>query len=329
MHQGYQWLKQTQIREELEGREHEARDHVVGGYCFSAGDERWPVSDCTAEALTSVLSIHDGQLAPKTATRFSDGALRDAAEFILSRQNDDGGFGTYERRRTPLPLDVVNPSEMYGDCMSERSFVECSASCVNALASFLRSSVLASPELRQRCQQSIARAVAAIRSRQLPDGSFAGTWGINFIFGTFHAIDALRAADVPGDDPALQQAARWLVGKQKPDGGWGEHWRSSLQQSYVEHAHTQATMTAWALLGLLHVLEPSSPPVRRGIAALLRLQQPDGSWPHQSQAGVFFTTCVLDYLYYKDYFPTWALATYARATGQAAHADAPHLALSH
>jgi squalene cyclase len=66
----------------------------------------------------------------------------------------------------------------------------------------------------------------------------------------------------------------------------------------------------------LHVLEPTHPALQRGVAALERLQTSDGSWPRQAQAGVFFVTCVLDYLvYYKDYFPTWALARFTRLLG--------------
>jgi lanosterol synthase len=242
-----------------------------------------------------------------------DEDARNAVEFILQRQNDDGGFGTYENVRTSLPLEAINPSEMYGDCMSERSFTECTASCIGALVGFLRSSVTAPAELRQRVTGSVERAVQAITAVQRPDGSFQGSWGINFTFGTFHAIEALTLAGVPSDDPRVSAAATWLLAKQKTDGGWGEHWTSCTKGEYVEHPESQATMTAWALLGLLRALEPSHPAIVRGLALLNRMQRPDGSWPRQSPAGVFFVTCVLDYLYYKDYFPTWALARHARA----------------
>jgi lanosterol synthase len=313
LERGYAWLKQTQIKEELGGREEQARQSILGGFCFSAGDERWPVSDCTAEALLSMLNIHDGELAPPTWERMRDEDARNAVEFILQRQNDDGGFGTYENVRTSLPLEAINPSEMYGDCMSERSFTECTASCIGALVGFLRSSVTAPAELRQRVTGSVERAVQAITAVQRPDGSFQGSWGINFTFGTFHAIEALTLAGVPSDDPRVSAAATWLLAKQKTDGGWGEHWTSCTKGEYVEHPESQATMTAWALLGLLRALEPSHPAIVRGLALLNRMQRPDGSWPRQSPAGVFFVTCVLDYLYYKDYFPTWALARHARA----------------
>ena len=71
-------------------------------------------------------------------------------------------------------------------------------------------------------------------------------------------------------------------------------------------------MTAWALLALLEALPPTHAAVRRGIECLGNLQLADGQWPRQSQSGVFFSTAMLDYRLYKDYFPTWALARFSR-----------------
>ena len=34
---------------------------------------------------------------------------------MLARQNADGGFGTYERRRGAAWLEAFNPSEMFGN----------------------------------------------------------------------------------------------------------------------------------------------------------------------------------------------------------------------
>ena len=56
-----------------------------------------------------------------------------AARFILTRQNPDGGFGSYEGQRGGLLLRVYNPSEMFGNCMIEYSYVECTAACMHSL----------------------------------------------------------------------------------------------------------------------------------------------------------------------------------------------------
>ena len=53
-----------------------SRDPIEGGWCFSDGAHRWPVSDCTAEAVSAVLHMHDapGLIAP--AERIPDERLQ-------------------------------------------------------------------------------------------------------------------------------------------------------------------------------------------------------------------------------------------------------------
>jgi lanosterol synthase len=271
------------------------------------------VSDCTAEALDAILAIHDiPNLDWLAEERIADERLVQGIEFVLRRQNADGGFGTYERRRGSRLLERINPSEMYGNCMTELSYLECSASAVCALAHVQK----ALPQVRPSVvEEAIRKGVRFLRGRQRPDGSFPGFWGIHFTYGTFHAVKALRAAGVPPGDPALQRAAVWLSRTQKPDGGWGEHYTSCLKDQYVEHPESQVVQTSWAMLALMDVLEPQTEPIRRGIEWLWSQQNADGSWPAGAVNGVFFGTAMLNYRLYSCYFPTWALGRYAALTG--------------
>jgi squalene/oxidosqualene cyclase-like protein len=313
LRRAYCYLRDTQLTEELPDYQAEARDPIRGGWCFSDGRHRWPVSDCTAEALDALLTIHETPGLPWLRDeRLSDERLRWAVEFILCRQNADGGFGTYERRRGSALLEAVNPSEMYGQCMTELSYLECTGSALCALSRFRA----AYPNrLQPALDRALARAVRYLRKQQRNDGSVPGFWGVNFTYGIFHVVKGLRAAGVPADDPQLRRAADWLVQHQKPDGGWGEHYRSCLADRYVEHPHSQVVMTSWALLALLEVLDPDAPPIARGVAWLRAQQRADGSWPAGAVNGVFFGTAMLDYRLYKSYFPTWALGRYTRASG--------------
>ena len=54
---GADFLREAQVTEEVDDHVAEARDPVLGGWCFTAGDHRWPVSDCTAEALSTLLEV--------------------------------------------------------------------------------------------------------------------------------------------------------------------------------------------------------------------------------------------------------------------------------
>ncbi len=167
--------------------------------------------------------------------------------------------------------------------------------------------------------RAIHHAAVFLRRRQRADGSYVGFWGINFTYATWFAIAALRAAGTSPDDPALVRAAAWLVGRQRPDGGWGEHYSSCLDGVYVEHPESQVVMTSWALLGLLETLGPAAAPVRRGIDWLCRQQNADGSWPEGGVNGVFFGSAMLTYRLYPAYFPTWVLNRYRGLGSDAGH----------
>jgi lanosterol synthase len=104
---GAAFLRETQLREELPRWWDEHREPVTGGWCFSDGAHRWPVSDCTAEAVSALLETE--HLLPR-AERLAKARLGQAAAFILARQNRDGGFGTYEPRRGGRWLERLNAS---------------------------------------------------------------------------------------------------------------------------------------------------------------------------------------------------------------------------
>ena len=236
-----------------------------------------------------------------------DQRLYQAVEFILSRQNPDHGFGTYERTRAPAFVEKLNPTEMYAGCMTDFSHPEPTASCVSALARFRQDYPGYQP---QRVDEAIRGGIQFLRSCQRPDGSYPGSWGINFTYDACFVTEALLTAGVPATDPAISGAVGWLRRHQKPDGGWGEHSTSCLTGRYAEHPDSQAAMTAWALLVLLRAVGPADPGAQRAIRCLVTLQQQGdgGGWPHQAASGVFFQTAVLDYRRYKDIFPAWALA---------------------
>ena len=298
----YRFLAAHQMTRSVAARDPLFPDTAEGGWCLGDAAHAWPVSDCTAEALSALIAAH-ATIEPDE--RIPDARLAQAADFILSRQNPDGGFGSYERSRAPLWLERLNPSEMFTRCMTDQSYVECTGSCLVALARFYSAVPSHAPK---RIARAIRRGARFLLSCQRPDGAFPGSWGVYLTYGTFHAVRGLRAAGLRHDHPALLHATDWLVRHQKPDGGWGEHFSGCLRQEDVEHPSSQATMTSWAVLALVEVVGANYPAVRRGAEWLAAHQQSDGSWPREAVNGVFFGTAMLDYDLYRAYFPAWALA---------------------
>jgi len=311
LRRSYRRLGDMQLLEELENGAAQDRDPISGGWCFSDGTHRWPVSDCTAEALSTVLECHAVPGLIPADERISPGRLCAAADFITARQNDDGGFATYERRRGGRLLERLNPSQMFGSCMTELSYVECTASAVEALVRFVETE---SGESAERAQKAVAGGLAYLLRRQRSDGAWTGFWGVNLIYGTRFAVAGLRAAGLPTAHPALRRAGQWLRSVQHPDGGWGEDFSGCLSGEYVDHPISLVISTAWAVLALLDTEEQPSDATRRGVAWLAAHQEGDGDWPRDGVNGVFFGTAMLDYRLYNTSFPTLALARFeARA----------------
>ena len=301
LRRGADFLFEHQIDSSFDGFREAYRSDPKGGWCFAGGWHGWPVSDCTAEAALGIFAARRG--AENAA------ALRDAAAFMLRSQNRDGGFGSYEARRSVFGLEWLNPAEMFGDSMTEHSFVECTASCLAALAANEENV----PQIADRdVTYAIARGDVWLRRTQEKDGSWRGVWGVQFIYGTLFGIRGLLAGGARPGDPALRSACRWLLDRQREDGGWGEHHSGCLTGRYVPHEESQVIQTAWAMIALLEAGESDWSAISRGARFLVESQEADGAWPKQDMAGVFFRTALLDYVLYRQYFPLHALGLYER-----------------
>ncbi len=299
LRKGADFLRRQQIRCRAEGFRNAYRADPKGGWCFPGGWHGWPVSDCTAEAVLGILAV--GSEAADEA------AIGEAVGFMLRSQNRNGGFGSYEARRSRIGLEWLNPAEMFGESMTEHSYVECTASCLEALASCGRRF----PEvLNPEAKHAISRGAEWLRKTQARDGSWRGVWGVQFIYGTFFGVRGLLAAGARPSDPAVRLACRWLLDRQREDGGWGEHHSGCLTGRYVAHEESQVIQTAWALIALLEASDSNWTAIVRGVRFLLDIQDADGGWPKQDMAGVFFRTALLDYVLYRQYFPLRALGLY-------------------
>jgi squalene/oxidosqualene cyclase-like protein len=309
LEQAYGYVRDNQILEDVPAAAEHYRHASRGGWPFSNRAHGWPITDCTAEGLKCALAL-DARFEPG----IPEALLRDAVELILSWQNDDGGWATYERRRGGTWLELLNPSQVFGDIMVDYSYVECTSACLQALAR-----AKARFGSGRRLERALARGARFLRRRQRPDGGFEGSWGVCFTYGTWFGVSGLLASGAPPHDSSIRRACAFLLGKQRPDGGWGEHGDSCRERRYVQASEGTVVQTAWALSTLVRARHPQHGARRKAVRFLCRRQMANGGWPVEPLVGVFNRTCLINYDNYRHYFPLWSLAEWlASARSEAA-----------
>uniref|UniRef100_A0A7N9ALV6 Terpene cyclase/mutase family member n=1 Tax=Mastacembelus armatus TaxID=205130 RepID=A0A7N9ALV6_9TELE len=281
-----------------------------GGFPFSTRDCGWIVADCTAEGLKSVMLLQEH--CPSISHPVPAEKLCDAVHVLLSMRNSDGGFATYETKRGGRLLELLNPSEVFGDIMIDYTYVECTSAVMQALRHFQK----AYPEHRaEEIRSTLREGLQYCRKVQRPDGSWEGSWGVCFTYGIWFGLEAFacmghiyRNGDVCLE---VQKACQFLLDWQMPDGGWGEDFESCEQRCYIQSSTAQIHSTCWALLGLMAVRCPDTQAIERGVKLLIDKQLPNGDWPQENIAGVFNKSCAISYTSYRNVFPIWTLGRFS------------------
>ncbi len=315
----YTYLRDNQILEDVPDRERYFRHASRGGWPFSTRAHGWPITDCTSEGLKCALA-----LAGRYKPAIPGPLLEDSVRLVLSWQNDDGGWATYERKRAGGWMERLNPSEVFGDIMVDYSYVECTSACLQALAKALehagnpgrdgKAEISLSLPVRA-VRRAIERGVAFLKKAQLPDGSFEGSWAVCFSYGTWFGVSGLLAGGVKKSDPAITRACDFLLRRQRPDGAWAEDGDSCRERRWVEARDGHVVQTSWALQTLIRAGHQDRAAQDKAASFVLSRQAAGGGWPKEALVGVFNRTCLIDYDNYRHYFPLWALSEYVGAAG--------------
>lgn len=302
------------------------------GWCFEYRNAFYPDCDDTAEVLTALAATSGGRgfggsgnVSGSAADE--DAAVRRGIAWLLAMQNDDGGWGAFDRGCDKEVLTHVPFADH--NALLDPSTADVTGRAVDTLCR-LGFDATTPP---------VARAVAFLRAQQEPDGTWYGRWGCNYIYGTWLVLQALAhcGGDTGSiaDEPWCRRAAAWLLDHQNPDGGWGETPLSYDDPAQKGIGPSTAAQTAWALMALFAAgaatpasspslsAPPSttSPAIDRGVDYLLRTQRADGSWRDEPWTATGFPRVFyLRYHYYAVYFPLMALSGYARLR----EAGAPH-----
>ncbi|KAF2733119.1 terpene synthase [Polyplosphaeria fusca] len=302
LQKAHRFLEVSQFRKDLNDPFRQKRK---GGWPFSTKDQSYIVSDCAAEGLKATLMLQEELGFDKI---ISTERLFDCVDTLLTMQNPDHGFGSYEKARVGTYVEMFNPAEIFDRCMVEYSYPECTTAVVTGLSMFRRHYP---SHAQKQIEAVIQSATGYLKSSQRPDGSWYGSWGICFTYGTMFGLEGLAAAGLTyATSKEAQRACHFLVERQKDDGGWGEHWESCERREYVEHEKSQVVNTAWAVLGLMVARYPDRAVVARGLELIRHRQQPTGEWLQEAIEGIFNCTCTIEYPNYKFHFSIHALGRF-------------------
>ncbi|KAH9811956.1 terpenoid cyclases/protein prenyltransferase alpha-alpha toroid [Melampsora americana] len=297
------WLDRCQIVENPKHYQSAYRHPTKGAWPFSTKDQGYTVSDCTAEALKSVLYLQEElEYTPKLVSKER---LCWAVDVILSLQNSNGGYGSYELIRGPKWLEWLSPAEVFSNTMVEMCYVECTTACTTALSVFNKYHNDYRSEEISRARKS---AIEFIRKEQREDGSWYGSWAVCFTYATMFALESLSLnSETYENSQSIQKACEFLIDRQMEDGGWGESFKSCELGIYIHDRRSQVVQTSWVILGLISVKFPDRSIIKKACRLIMSRQLRNGEWEAEAIEGVFNKTTSVMYPNYKFAWTIWAL----------------------
>ncbi len=253
----------------------------------------------TSESETTA-DIDDTAFSAAILVNHEPALAEEVISFILCRQNEDGGWGTFGRdlnaQQDVKWIPVDSEISFFGD----PSIPDGTGHALLALG---RAGYTAE-------DNEIQRAVDYLQRVQFDNGMWFGWWGGPYIYGTSAVLLGLDAVGADMEAPYVHKAVQWLKDCQNVDGGWGEGAQAIEGPEYAGQGDSTSSQTAWAIQGLLaaHV-SPDSEVIQRGVSYLVSHQNKDGSW---EPAPTMIATGNFPYSLEgsETSWPLWALSSY-------------------
>jgi sporulenol synthase len=237
----------------------QVRQPVPGGWGFSDINTINPDVDDTTAALRAIRRLGSRSIEYREA--FNRGL-----QWVLSMQNDDGGWPAFEKN-TDNPLLTMLPLNGADAAAIDPSTADLTGRTLEFLGNDARLTT-GHPFVR--------RAVHWLQEHQEENGSWYGRWGICYIYGTWCALSGMLAVGENIEHSSIQRAVNWLLSIQHTNGGWGESCRSDVDKTYVSLSHSTLSQTAWAVDALITAHSQPIPAIHHGINYITHsLQQID------------------------------------------------------
>ena len=273
--------------------------HIPGGWGFSESNSLNPDVDDTQAVLRAITGYSQTKLKYRSA-------WNSGVNWLLSMQNDDGGWGAFEKNSSKY-IKKLFPIQNFADTAIDPSAADLTGRTLEFLGSNLKLTIN-----HPRVKESVDWLI----TNQKSDGSWYGRWGISYIYGTWAAVTGMRAVGVPTNDPSIQKAIQWLLNIKQLDGGWGESCKSDVQREYIPSPYSTVVHTAWAVDILISTFNHSTEEMEVGVLKILewnkemnkRTSYPTGA----GLPGHFY----IHYHSYQDIWPLLTLSHYRRKYGE-------------
>ena len=244
-------------------------------------------------------------------------AVQTAVDFITERLNGEGGVGAIfpAMANTVMAFETLGYAKDHPDLVVAKAALEKllvrdgdKAYCQPCVSPVWDTGLAALAVLEAGEEQggeAVGRAAEWLVSREITDlkGDWAfwrpelepSGWAFQYVNPHYPDVDdtavvvmALDRAGEPRHRPVIERAARWIVGMQSKNGGWGS-FDADNTYGYLNHIPfadhgalldpPTADVTA-RCVGMLAQLgyRRDTGPLRRGLAFLRATQEADGSW---------------------------------------------------
>jgi squalene-hopene/tetraprenyl-beta-curcumene cyclase len=296
------WLEGRQVLDVIGDWAVQRPNLRPGGWAFQYWNDYYPDVDDTAVVA---MGMHR-----ENPARY-DNALARAAEWVIGMQSSSGGWGAFDAENEHYFLNHI-PFADHGALLDPPT-EDVSARCVGMLLQ------MGYP----KDHPVVARGLEYLRNTQLPDGSWFGRWGTNYVYGTWSVLNAFMAArETSRSSVVVKRAVDFLLRFQQIDGGWGEDGATYWTERRETVKESTASQTAWAILALMNAGEVDHPAVLRGVEFLQQTQNDEGLWDEPWFTAVGFPRVFyLRYHGYRAFFPLMALARYRNLTRGASIGD--------
>ncbi len=276
-----------------------------GGWFFEYNNEFYPDADDTAEALHCLCRVEFDSDEEQQACR---AAIERGLKWQFACQNPDGGWPAFDKNCDDEYLTYIPFADH--NAMIDPSCCDITGRSLQALSKLGYTSE----------SHEAGRAVDFLLASQESDGTWYGRWGINYLYGTWLAVQGLSAIGLDLSNERFRRIISWLETKQNADGGWGESAASYDDEDLRGKGESTASQTAWALMTLMDLGVTQSTALERGLEYLLTTQKDNGDWQEEAWTGTGFPRIFyLKYHMYSLYFPVMALARYQKMVTTDSH----------